>query len=195
MDVLLILAHPCPDSFNHAISDRVLSVLRELGHQCIFHDLYAEDFEPCLPCDEIALEATVSADVQHYCDELTAADALVIIHPNWWGQMPAILKGWVDRVIRNSVAFEYPEGSDGTGMPRGLLANMRAVVFNTADTPPEHEARTVGDPLEAIWKRSVFGFSGLTDVRRRMFAPVASSSRQQRRAWLAEAEDIIRDQF
>ena len=109
--------------------------------------------------------------------------------------MPAILKGWVDRVIRTGVAFEFPENEQRSGMPEGRLGHLRAVIFNTADTPPEREAKTVGDPLEYIWIHSVFGFTGLTDVRRRMFAPVTGSSEQQRREWLSEVRGIMSEKF
>lgn len=194
MRLITILAHPCSDSFNHAIADRVLETLDTLGHDVTFHDLYDEPFDPVLPCSEIDLDAQIDPELQHYCDELLSSDGLIVIHPNWWGQMPAILKGWVDRVIRNGVAFEYPEGQR-TGMPEGRLGHLRAVVFNTGDTPPEQEARTVGDPLEDIWVHSVFGFSGLTDVRRRMFAPVTGSPKQQREDWLAEAQQMVHESF
>jgi putative NADPH-quinone reductase len=195
MRVMTILAHPCAGSFNHAIAQRVVETLGSDGHNVIFHDLYDEPFDPVLPCNEIPLDARIAPDLQHYCDELVSSDGLIVIHPNWWGQMPAILKGWVDRVIRNGVAFEFPEDEQRSGMPEGRLGNLKAIVFNTGDTPPEREERTVGDPLQQIWVRSIFGFSGLTDVTRRMFAPVTGSSKHQREQWLATAARLVRDTF
>lgn len=195
MRVITLLAHPCPGSFNHAIAEKAVHTLEADGHDVVFHDLYEEPFDPVLPCNEIPPDAQIDPELEHYCEELLSSDGLVVIHPNWWGQMPAILKGWVDRVIRNGVAFEYPQGDERSGMPEGRLGHLRAVILNTADTPPEHEARTVGDPLQSIWVRSVFGFSGLRDVRRRMFAPVTGSSPKQREAWLSEVAEMIREAF
>ena len=63
---------------------------------------------------------------KHLQYEISVADGVVIIHPNWWGQSPAILKGWVDRVIRPGVAYEFLEDDKGEGVPCGLLkANQR----------------------------------------------------------------------
>ena len=104
------------------------------------------------------------------------------MHPNWWGQPPAILKGWIDRVLRQGVAYEFPEGCDESGVPGGLLKARSAVVFNTSNTPPEREKAVFGDPLELLWRNCVFQFCGVDTVVRRMFCTVAGSTAQQRAA-------------
>ncbi len=65
---------------------------------------------------------------------------------------PAILKGWVDRVIRPGVAYEFLEGDGGEGVPCGLLRARAVLVFNTGNTYLEREMKIFGDPLETIWK-------------------------------------------
>jgi putative NADPH-quinone reductase len=135
MNVSLILAHPHTGSFNHAIAETAAQMLRERGHTVWFHDLYAEDFDPILPHEEIPRDVTLPPVIQQHCDEIAAADGIVIVHPNWWGQPPAILKGWVDRVIRPGVAYEFLEGDGGEGVPVGLLKAKIALIFNTANTP------------------------------------------------------------
>ncbi len=104
MDISVILAHPDKQSFNHAIAATVVKTLEKNGHGINFHDLYAEQFDPILPSLEIPTEALLPPNIKKYCDEICSTDGIVIIHPNWWGQPPAILKGWVDRVIRPQVA-------------------------------------------------------------------------------------------
>jgi len=94
MRISLILAHPDPRSFNHAIAQTALSALRENGHQVAFHDLYAEGFDPLLPAAEIPEGAPLDPRIAAHCAEVAAAEGIVIVHPNWWGQPPAILKGW-----------------------------------------------------------------------------------------------------
>jgi putative NADPH-quinone reductase len=119
----------------------------------------------------------------------------VIVHPNWWGQPPAILKGWVDRVIRPGVAYAFEEGDSGEGVPVGLLRARTAVVLNTSNTPPAREREAFGDPLEAIWKRCVFELCGVRDVRRRTYGVVVTSTPGERAAWLADAAELVSAAF
>ena len=135
MKVLIILAHPNRGSFNHAIATTCSRRVSENGHEVVFHDLYAEHFDSLLPPGEIPKGAKLPGQIQHHCDEISLADGIVIIHPNWWGQPPAIMKGWVDRVMRPGVAYEFLEDDGGEGVPRGLLRARCAVVLNTANTP------------------------------------------------------------
>lgn len=159
MRVSLLLAHPRPGSLNHAIAETVLQTLQDNGHQVAFHDLYREGFDPVLSGEEIPKEALVDPAIQRHCQEIASAEGIIVVHPNWWGQPPAILKGWVDRVIRPGVAYQFLEGDSGEGVPCGLLAARTAVVFNTANTSPDREMNTFGDPLETIWKNHIL-FTG-----------------------------------
>ena len=93
--------------------------------------------------------------------EIAQAQGIVIVHPNWWGQPPAILKGWVDRVLRPEVAYRFREGDAGDGVPVGLLKAKAAVVFTTSNTPRERELASFGDPLETLWKNCIFGLCGV----------------------------------
>jgi NAD(P)H dehydrogenase (quinone) len=104
MKISIILAHPNTESFNHAIAKAAVDVLMENGHEVCFHDLYAEQFDPLLPYHEFEKDAHLPPEIERYCHEIAASDGIIIVHPNWWGQPPAILKGWVDRVIRPGVA-------------------------------------------------------------------------------------------
>jgi NAD(P)H dehydrogenase (quinone) len=139
MRISLILAHPDPLSFNHAIARTGVEQLKRKGHEVFYHDLYAEDFNPLLMADEFARDALLPGTVKSHCREIAQAEGIIIIHPNWWGQPPAILKGWIDRVMRPGVAYEFLEGDSGEGVPRGLLTAQAAIVFNTSNTRPERE--------------------------------------------------------
>jgi NAD(P)H dehydrogenase (quinone) len=191
MHVSVILAHPSPASLNHAIARAACDALASNGHQVAFHDLYAEAFDPLLPSDEIAEEAALPPDIARHCREIRAADGIVIVHPNWWGQPPAILKGWVDRVLRVGVAYRFLEGDNGEGVPVGLLRARAALVFNTANTPPAREAQTFGDPLETLWKNCIFRLCGVTTFYRETFSVVVTSALAQRQAWLARVQSVV----
>ena len=139
MEISVILAHPRPGSFNHAIAETVVATLHEQGHGVRFHDLYAEAFDPILPSEEIDRDAVLPPSIGQHCSEIAAADGIVFVHPNWWGQPPAILKGWVDRVLRPGMAYRFAGTDSGEGIPLGLLPARAALVFNTSNTPPQRE--------------------------------------------------------
>jgi putative NADPH-quinone reductase len=191
MKLSLILAHPSPGSFNHAIAETARQTLLRSGHTVFFHDLHAEGFDPILPAHEIAKGAALPADIARHCAEIAAADGIIVVHPNWWGQPPAILKGWIDRVIRPGVAYAFLESDSGEGVPRGLLHARTALVFNTTNTPLERERQVFGDPLETLWKNCVFGLCGVNDFHRRVFGVIVTSTAEQRAAWLAEVEETF----
>ena len=195
MNLLILLAHPGPASFNHALADAVRDALQADGHAVTYHDICAEGFAPALPAAEIPAAAVLPPELQRHCDELRAADGLVIVHPNWWGQPPAVLKGWIDRVLRPGVAYRFLPGDTGEGVPVGLLRARTAVILNTSNTHAAREQAAFGDPLEAIWKRCIFDLCGVRDVRRRMFSVLVASTPAQRAAWLAEAVALCRQAF
>lgn len=186
MNVLVILAHPDPGSFNHAIAAAAVAALGERGHRVAFHDLHREGFDPVLPAGEIPEQGALDAAVRRHCEELTGADGIVVVHPNWWGMPPAILKGWIDRVMRPGVAYRFLEGDGGEGVPVGLLRAKAAIVFNTSNTPVDREQNVFGDPLEALWKTCIFDLCGVKTFHRRMFGVMVTSTPEQRARWLDE---------
>ena len=195
MRILIVLGHPDSRSLNHAIASGVRNALTHEGHDVTYHDLYAERFESHLPAEEIAESSALPGVVRKHCEELRTADDIVIVHPNWWGQPPGILKGWIDRVFRPGVAYRFEEGDGGEGVPIGMLRARAAVVLNTSNTPDERERSAFGDPLDTLWRRCVFGLCGVRIFHRRMFGVVVTSTRKQRVAWIREAEDLCRSVF
>ena len=195
MRMLVVLGHPSPGSLNHALAERVVDTLADLGHEVMFHDLQAEGFDPVLPAGEGGRGAVLPEDVARHCEEARTADGIVVIHPNWWGMPPAVLKGWVDRVLRVDVAYRFEGEDGGEGVPVGLLKARRALVLNTSNTETSREQNLFGDPLERIWKDCIFGLCGVEDVTRRMFNIVCISTPEERAAWLDEAGALVRDLF
>lgn len=190
MIISVIVTHPSKESFNAALAETVAAALKGNGHTVRFHDLYREGFDPILPGEELAGDATQDSLVAVHQEEIREADGIVVIHPNWWGQPPALMKGWVDRVLREGVAYAFPTG-DGGGLPIGLLKARAALVFNTSNTPEERERTVFGDPLQRIWKDCVFAFCGVRVFDRRMFRGVADSTPEERAAWLEEARGLV----
>ena len=195
MKILIILGHPNSESLNHAIAHAVRDDLREVGHDIMFHDLYAEQYDPMLVAREIPESGEITPQVQAHCKELCSADGIVIVHPNWWGGPPAILKGWIDRTFRPGLAYRFEEGDSGEGIPVGLLHARAAVVLNTSNTPQKREQTAFGDPLEVLWRRCIFDLCGVKTFRRKMFSVVVTSSNQQRLRWIEEAKGLCRRIF
>ena len=179
---------------NHAIAAAAADELSRLGLLVTYRDLYAEGFDPLLPAGEIRRDGVVDAEVARHCEQLAAADMIVIVHPNWWGQPPAILKGWIDRVVRPGVAYEFAEGDSGEGVPLGLLRAGVAIIFNTSNTPEARELGAFGDPLETLWWNCVFRLCGVRRFARRTYRVVVTSTAEEREAWIADSRRLVREQ-
>lgn len=195
MKISVILAHPYRKSFNYAIYETVIAKLKENRHEVQAHDLYAEKFNPILQGSEVIDGQTTDPMVLEHRFQIKNVQGIVVIHPNWWGQPPAILKGWIDRVLRSGVAYEFHEGDDGSGVPYGLLKAKAALIFNTSNTTAQREMEVFGDPLERIWRDCVFGFCGVKHLQRKMFRIVVSSTLEERRKWLEEVKETLNEYF
>ena len=189
MTASILLAHPYPKSFNHAIFNTVQQTCEKNGVHVYAHDLYEEQFNPVLTRQELGSDKSNDPLVNQYAKELVVSDILVFIHPNWWGQPPAILKGYIDRVIRPPHAYDFPDNDSGGGLPIEKLKGKLGVVYNTSNTDEERENTYFCDPLDKIWGKCVFGFLGINRYHRRMFRIIADSSENERKAWLQEVED------
>ncbi len=195
MDISILLAHPNKQSFNHAIAEAACFALQKNGHRVLMHDLYAEHFDPLLYGEEFPEDAQLPPQIAAHCQEIASVDGIIVVHPNWWGQPPAILKGWVDRVIRPGVAYRFLDGDKGEGTPMGLLKARAALVFNTSNTFPEREARVFGDPLERIWKSCIFDLCGVHSFYRETFSVIITSTEDERRAWLERVRQVVAQYF
>jgi NAD(P)H dehydrogenase (quinone) len=195
MKILVVLGHPRKGSFNHAIAEHAAASLKECRHTIFFHDLYQEKFDPVLSREEIDSFGASDTLTKRHCQELMEADGIIIVHPNWWGQPPAILKGWIDKVLRAKVAYRFDQGDKGEGKPRGLLKAKKALVYNTSDTPHEREKGFFGDPLETLWKTCIFDFCGIKQFRRKTFSVVVTSSAEEREQWLYTVSNDVKEEF
>ena len=194
MKVSIILGHPTPGSFNHAIAATAAETLRSLGAVTTVHDLYAEKFDPVYTAAELPRDAVLPPVIEQHCCEIGDADGVIVVHPNYWGRPPAMLCGWVDRVIRAGRAYRFVPDGKGGARPEGLLKLKAALVFTTANTPDEVERAVYGDPLETHWSKVVFGLCGVPVVRR-SFSSVIVSSPEQRAAWLEDVRRLVTERF
>lgn len=185
----VILAHPYEKSFNHAIYHRTVSVLKENHIKVYAHDLYQEQFNPVMPKEELGKQETRDTLVKRYAEEMLESNLLVFIHPNWWGQPPAMMKGYIDRIFRPPYAYDEIDPSKaGIGKLQGKIG----IVFNTGNTEAEREDKYFKDPLENEWINCVFGFCGIEESERKLFRVIAGSTGEEREEWKKEVERILK---
>ncbi len=156
MRVHVVYAHPVAQSFNAALHDCIVTTLRSAGHAVDDLDLYAEGFDPVLSMAERIRYQTADgnlAGTEAYVRRLRAAEAFVVCAPSWWSGMPAILKGYFDRVWVPGVAFEL--GGNGSGV-RPLLTNIRKfVVVTTHGSPHWFVTLVMRNPGKVVLMRGI----------------------------------------
>ncbi|MFM8846563.1 MAG: NAD(P)H-dependent oxidoreductase [Actinomycetota bacterium] len=155
MRVLVVHAHPDATSFNRAVLDAALTGLGAAGHEVRVRDLYAEGFEPRLSRAEkrghLSPPESKPHLAEHFAD-LRWCEALVFVHPTWWGAQPAMIKGWIDRVWARGVAWELPEGAKRL---KPTLHNVRRIVTFTTHGSPWRINALQGVPGRRIVNRSL----------------------------------------
>jgi NAD(P)H dehydrogenase (quinone) len=133
MKHLVVVAHPAEESFTMALARTYAAELEALGHVQQTCDLYRMGFDPVLTADELASAANgrpPGADVVQAQEAVRAADVLTVIYPLWWLSMPAMMKGYIDRVFARGFAYDAHGG-----MVRGLLSGKKAVLITLSGAP------------------------------------------------------------
>jgi len=177
---VLIVCNPQEKSFSHAIASAVMDGCYSRGAEVRYHDLYEERFDPVLPATEILSKFSFDPLVQRHMDDVEWADMIVIVHPDWWGQPPAMLKGWIDRVLRPGIAYEYRGEEGGVAERVPLLSDKRAAVFCSTDAKREDDPGT----LKSIWSRSVWNFCGIENAEFHLLFNTRGAGWVEREAWL-----------
>ncbi|MGH7320669.1 MAG: NAD(P)H-dependent oxidoreductase [Candidatus Rokuibacteriota bacterium] len=155
MRVLVVYCHPVDTSFCAALYRRVLDGLAAGGHEIRSLDLYAEGFQPVLTRQEwldYLDPARNTANVTHHIEHVLWAEGLVFVYPTWWYGLPAMLKGWLDRVWVPHATFSLPEGNRPG---RGTLSLVRRIVGITTYGAPWWWIKVVGDPGRRTLLRGV----------------------------------------
>jgi NAD(P)H dehydrogenase (quinone) len=186
MKALIIYAHPNPISYCHAIAQSLTSVCQESRIPYEFRDLYAMDFSPVLRGAELG-ESQMrgqNPEIQHEQQLVREAEWIFMIFPLWWSGMPAILKGYIDRVF--TYGFAFGETPDGLA---GLLQGKKVLLFTTTGTSRE-ELLEQGIPqaLQTIFSKGLFDFCGMELTEHFYFFNVPSASHSARIFMLEEAQ-------
>jgi NAD(P)H dehydrogenase (quinone) len=155
VNALVVLAHPCPDSFNHAVAAAVERGLVGAGHVVDRIDLYGEGFVAAMSLDERRAyhsdEPIVDEHVRDHVTRLRAADMLVFVYPTWWSGLPAVLHGWLQRVMVPGVGFEFDE----RGKVAPGLTHVRRIVGVSTYGSPRWYVKGVNDNGRRVLTRAL----------------------------------------
>src|SRR5665213_321319 len=157
MRVLVLFAHPLADSFAAALHKAVVAALRDAGHEVDDCDLYAIGFDPVMTAAERRAQNSPNPDfsaVENHVERLRAADAVVLCFPVWWYGMPAILKGYFDRVWINGVAFHLHTGGK---IEPGLHRIKKLGVVTTYGSPWWLIKLVLRDPVRGVIHTGIRG--------------------------------------
>ncbi len=157
MKVLLVLAHPLSDSLNATLASAAQEQLGACGHEVRMRDLYAQGFSPVLTADERRGHYTTfdPATVAAEAGDLLWAEWVVLVFPTWWFGLPAILKGWIDRVWAPGIAYDH---APDMGPLRPRLHGLRQMlVVTTLGSPWWIDWLILHRPVTRMLKRAVLG--------------------------------------
>ncbi|WP_276732856.1 NAD(P)H-dependent oxidoreductase [Bacillus sp. (in: firmicutes)] len=193
MKHLIVYAHPNEDSLNHSILETTVQVLEENGHEVVVRDLYALDFQPVLkPEDTAAMKAgQTPEDIQKEQNYITEADAITLIYPIWWTGLPAILKGYVDRVF--SYGFAYGSGEEGIIK---MLTGKKGFIINTHGTPNDvYDKIGMTDGLKITSDTGIFDFVGIEPAGHLFFGGIGYLDEDAYKGMLEKVKKEIHSLF
>jgi NAD(P)H dehydrogenase (quinone) len=178
--VLVINAHPDKLSFNYALSEAYTSGLNKSEISVEVINLIDLEFNPILKYG-YRKRTEMEPDLVSALEKIKQADHLVWFFPMWWYSVPAILKGFIDRVFLPGIAFEYVEGKP---LPKKLFKGKTAHIFITADTPRWYDWLFMGSPSINQFKKGTLQFCGVTPVKVTYISTIKNSSETFRNKWL-----------
>jgi NAD(P)H dehydrogenase (quinone) len=176
MNHLVVFSHPNPRSFNRAILDAYTAALQERGREVRVRDLYALGFDPVL-----SLAPEVRAEQEH----VRWADVIAFIYPLWWAGMPAIAKGYVDRVFTEGFAYSFGPN----GLERHLTGKKVLTITTLGDTLENYTKRAFIESMDRLMDGIMFDFAGLEVLGHTYFGSVPTVTDGQRKEML---EDVRR---
>lgn len=184
--ILVILGHPALDSLCAGMATAYMEGAQIAGAQVRRLDLAALEFDPLLHAgyrDEQPLEPDLLAAQA----DIAWAEHLVWVYPIWWGAMPALLKGFIDRVFLPGYAFKYRPGSS---LWDRLLAGRTAELLVTMDSPPWYFRWVTRMPGHQQMKKAILEFCGIRPVQVRSFGPVRTADAKRLGLWVKQARAL-----
>jgi putative NADPH-quinone reductase len=185
--ILVILGQPQRQSYGGALAAAYVEGAREAGAEVRELCVGELKFNACAASGKGHPE--VEADLKAAQDAIRWADHLVFVYPIWWGTIPAILKGFIERVFTEGFAVKFHDGDPWWDR---LLKGRSARLIVTMNTPPLYYRFVFGRPGHRTMKNTILEFCGVKPVRITEFGPVRGSSEDKRRRWLESVRALGR---
>lgn len=166
MKHVIIYAHPNPQSLNSLFKNTLVEHLQQNGNEVVIRDLYQLNFDPVLSLEDMAgqRKGHVADDVKQEQQHITWADSITFIHPIWWTGLPAIMKGYIDRVFSYGFAYRYDQG-----IQKGLLSGKKAVIINThGKSHAEYESMGMDSALSLTSDKGIYSYCGF-EIKQHFF--------------------------
>lgn len=183
-NVLVINGHPSPDSFCSALSQAYMGGVNKQTSEVRYIDLSRITFDPNLKFG-YTQRTELEEDLKEAQKLIKWANHIVFVYPTWWGAMPAVLKGFIDRIFLPGFAFKYREDSVFWDK---LLVGKSAHLIVTSDTPSWYNRLIYKRAGHNVMKRNILNFCGIKPVRVTEIGPVKPSSEQSRAKWLEKVK-------
>ena len=190
MKNLIVYAHPNSGSLNHFFKQTVLEILQEFGEEIAVRDLNEINFNPVLSLDDMNGQrmGTVADDVKTEQDFITWADRIIFIYPIWWTGLPAIMKGYIDRVFSYGFAYRYDQG-----VQKGLLTGKKTIIINShGKSNAEYEAMGMDKALILTSDTGIFTYSGLEIQQHFYFDKADRASADNISDWESQIQTIFK---
>lgn len=194
MKHLILYAHPNPKSFNHAILNTTVETLQANHHEVVVRDLYTLGFDPVLKSEDFMTfqSGNIPADIKVEQDYISEADVITFIYPVWWTGLPALLKGYVDRVFSYGFAYAY----DGEGNQLQLLKGKKGFTVKTHGNLNEYyDATGMTSSLIQTTDTGIFEFVGIEPVGHIALGGVVSVDDESRQQMLEKLKQTIATTF
>jgi NAD(P)H dehydrogenase (quinone) len=190
MKHLIIYAHPNQDSLNHSLKQSVINALEKDSHEFVIRDLYQLDFNPVLSLEDMKgqRQGQVAVDISQEQEYISWAESITFIYPIWWTGMPAIMKGYIDRVMSYGFAYRYHQG-----VQQGLLEGKQAVIINThGKSNAEYEATGMNKALLLTSDEGIYNYCGLEVKKHFFFDRADRATTENIKIWENEIQNIYK---
>ncbi len=189
MKHLVVYSHPNPKSFNHAILETFVDEVKSKGGEVRVRDLYGMKFQPILTGEELAgfSQGKIADDLKIEHEHVSWADAITFIFPLWWAGMPAIAKGYIDRVLCDGFAYRF--GKNGLEQ---LLADKKVFTITTlGDSEANYKEKGFFEAMDKLLDGITYAFAGLQSLGHLYFGQVPLVSDTERKEMLSKVREVV----
>ncbi|CAI8737570.1 NAD(P)H-dependent oxidoreductase [Chryseobacterium sp. IT-36CA2] len=188
---LIIYAHPNESSLNHTLLNTVIETLQSHNEEIIVRDLYKIGFDPVLSLADMQGQrmGEISDDIKTEQEHISWAEQITFIYPIWWTGLPAMMKGYIDRVFSYGFAYRYDQG-----IQKGLLKGKKTVIINThGKSHEEYEKTGMDKALTLTSDNGIFIYSGLEIIKHLFFDKADKASQENLEIWKDQIRNLYSD--